>query len=78
MNELAERIIAASGSSSEIVHIPYDEAYEEGFEDMERRVPDISKIRALTGWEPKLGLDRILTDVLDSERHAVASADPAP
>jgi len=78
MNQLAERIIAASGSSSAIVHIPYDEAYEEGFEDMERRVPDISKIRALTGWEPKLGLDRILTDVLESERHAVTSAEPAP
>jgi UDP-glucose 4-epimerase len=78
MNQLAERIIAASGSSSKIVHIPYDEAYEEGFEDMERRVPDISKIRALTGWEPKLGLDRILTDVLESERHAVTSAEPAP
>jgi nucleoside-diphosphate-sugar epimerase len=45
---------------------------------MERRVPDISKIRALTGWEPKLGLDRILTDVLESERHAVTSAEPAP
>jgi UDP-glucose 4-epimerase len=68
MNELARRVIEAADSSSRIVHIPYDEAYEEGFEDVERRVPDISKIQALTGWEPVLGLDRIITDVVAFER----------
>jgi UDP-glucose 4-epimerase len=78
INQLAEKVISAAGSSSAIVHISYDDAYEEGFEDMERRVPDISKIRALTGWEPKLDLDRIIDDVLESERHAVTSAEPAP
>lgn len=77
MNQLAETVIAATGSSSKIVHIPYDEAYEEGFEDMERRVPDISKIRTLTGWEPTLGLERILSDVIEFEREAVRTADPA-
>jgi len=68
MNELAERIVAASGSGSRIVHIPYDEAYEEGFEDMERRVPDIVKIKALTGWEPALGLEQIIEDAIEFER----------
>jgi UDP-glucose 4-epimerase len=78
INQLAEKVISAAGSSSAIVHISYDDAYEEGFEDMERRVPDISKIRALTGWEPKLDLDRIIDDVLESERHAATAAEAAP
>jgi UDP-glucose 4-epimerase len=78
MNELAERVIAASGSSSRIVHISYDEAYEEGFEDMERRVPDLSKIRALTGWEPALGMDRIIEDVIAFERAVAPSGELAP
>jgi UDP-glucose 4-epimerase len=62
--ELAERIMERTGSSSAIELISYDEAYETGFEDMVRRVPDISKIRALTGWEPRLKLDQILDDVI--------------
>ena len=56
--------------SSSIVHVPYEVAYEEGFEDMERRVPDISKITALTGWTPKRTLDDILDDVIEHERAA--------
>jgi UDP-glucose 4-epimerase len=63
---LAEKIKAATGSTSPIVTIPYDEAYEEGFEDMPRRVPDISKIRALVGYEPTVHLDDILTRVIGS------------
>ena len=74
MNDLARTVVEAVSSSSRVVHIPYEAAYEEGFEDMERRVPDISKIRTLTGWEPTLGLERILADVIESERIAVASA----
>jgi UDP-glucose 4-epimerase len=74
MNDLARTVVQAVNSSSRIVHIPYEAAYEEGFEDMERRVPDISKIRTLTGWEPTLGLERILADVIESERIAVGSA----
>lgn len=73
MNDLARSVVEAVGSSSKLVHIPYETAYEEGFEDMERRVPDISKIRTLTGWEPTLGLERILADVIESERIAMAS-----
>jgi UDP-glucose 4-epimerase len=74
INRLARIVIDAVGSTSSVVHIPYEEAYEEGFEDMERRVPDISKIQALTGWQPTLGLDRIVADVVQSERAALPSA----
>jgi UDP-glucose 4-epimerase len=65
---LAERIKTMTGSSSPIVKIPYDQAYEAGFEDMPRRVPDISKIRALVGYEPTVELDEILTRVIASLR----------
>lgn len=64
---LAEKIIhlaAHSPGSSKIEFIPYSQAYAAGFEDMQRRVPDISKIRALTGWQPTLSLDDILRDLL--------------
>jgi UDP-glucose 4-epimerase len=68
INELAEMIVAKTGSTSKIVHIPYEEAYEEGFEDMERRVPDITRIRNLTRWEPTRTMDDILDDVIAFER----------
>jgi UDP-glucose 4-epimerase len=66
--ELAERIRQQVESDSQITFKPYDEAYEEGFEDMMRRVPDISKIRALIGYEPKIGLDAILASVIEYHR----------
>ena len=62
---LAERVKALARSASPIVTIPYDEAYEAGFEDMPRRVPDIGKIRALVGYEPRVQLDEILLQVID-------------
>ena len=65
---LAERVKALTGSASPIVTVPYDQAYEAGFEDMPRRVPDISKIRALVGYEPKVQLDEILRAVIDEFR----------
>jgi UDP-glucose 4-epimerase len=65
---LAERVKALTGSASPIVTIPYDRAYEAGFEDMPRRVPDVSKIRALVGYEPKVQLDEILLAVADEFR----------
>jgi UDP-glucose 4-epimerase len=68
MRALAEKIKAMTGSASEIATIPYDQAYEAGFEDMPRRVPDISKIRGLVGYEPKVQLDEILTRVIDYVR----------
>lgn len=63
--ELAERIRELTRSKSEIVFVPYDEAYEQGFEDMPRRVPDTSKIRDAVGFEPKMDLDGILKSVID-------------
>jgi UDP-glucose 4-epimerase len=68
IGDLAARIKAMTGSRSDIVTIPYDEAYEAGFEDMPRRVPDISKIRALIGYEPTVELEDILTRVIASLR----------
>jgi UDP-glucose 4-epimerase len=64
INALAERVRDLAGSRSEIVHIPYDEAYEEGFEDMPRRVPDTSKIHSLVGFKPETTLDDILKSVI--------------
>jgi UDP-glucose 4-epimerase len=61
---LAERILARSGSRSPIVMVPYDEAYEKGFEDMQRRVPATDKIRAAVGWQPTVTLDETLDEVL--------------
>lgn len=65
IRDLAERVKSLSGSCSEIVTIPYDQAYEAGFEDMPRRVPDISRIHQLIGFEPKVQLDEILEKVID-------------
>lgn len=64
IRSLAERVKALTGSRSEIVYVPYADAYEEGFEDMPRRVPDISKINALVGFRPSLALDDILHSVI--------------
>jgi UDP-glucose 4-epimerase len=74
INDLALEVIRRTGSSSRIVHVPYEEAYEHGFEDMERRVPDTSKVAALTGWAPTRSLGTILDDVVAWER----SLGPAP
>jgi UDP-glucose 4-epimerase len=65
INELAKRVRKMAGSKSAIKLVPYEEAYESGFEDMPRRVPELSKIRALIGYEPKHSLEDILTDVID-------------
>ncbi|MFW6414550.1 MAG: NAD-dependent epimerase/dehydratase family protein, partial [Verrucomicrobiota bacterium] len=62
INELAYLIKRITGSSSEIVHIPYDEAYDPGFEDMYHRAPDTAKIKALTGWQPEFKLKEIIED----------------
>jgi UDP-glucose 4-epimerase len=68
INQLAERVRAAAGSTSEIVHVPYEEAYAEGFEDMARRVPNVSKLESAVGFRPRLPLERIITDVIQYER----------
>jgi UDP-glucose 4-epimerase len=68
MNDLAARVISITNSSSRISHIPYDAAYQEGFEDMERRVPDITKIKKLIGYTNSYDLDGILARVVEYER----------
>jgi UDP-glucose 4-epimerase len=65
IRELAERVKKLTGSGSPIVTIPYDQAYEAGFEDMPRRVPDIARIHALIGYQPRVKLDEILTKVIE-------------
>jgi len=76
--ELARRVKAATGSDSEITLVPYEEAYGEGFEDMRRRVPDISKIERVLDWRPTASLDQILDDVINHQRTRVdpAMSDP--
>jgi UDP-glucose 4-epimerase len=66
--KLAEKVKELTHSNSEIVFVPYDEAYEEGFEDMPRRVPDTSKINQLVGFKPEMKLDGILQSVISFHR----------
>jgi len=61
--ELAKKVIEITGSKSSIEKIAYEKAYPEGFEDMQRRVPDISKIKQVLGWEPEINLDQIIKDI---------------
>ena len=61
--DLAKKVIEITGSTSSIEKIAYEKAYPEGFEDMQRRVPDISKIKQILGWEPKIDLDQIIKDI---------------
>jgi UDP-glucose 4-epimerase len=66
--DLAQRIVERCGSRSDIVLLPYDEVFPEGFEDMLRRVPDASKVRRLTGWAPTRSLDDILDETAAEAR----------
>ena len=68
IRELAQKVIQLTGSSSKIEHMLYEDAYGEGFEDVKRRVPDISKIRNLTGWQPEVDLDELLQKVIAYEK----------
>lgn len=68
INELAERVIRLAGSSSKIQKIPYSEAYGDGFEDMRRRVPDLTKIRNLIGYRPRVSVDEIIEKVIAFQR----------
>ncbi len=64
INELAQRVLERTGSKSKIVEVPYDEVYGQGIEDMLHRQPSIDKISSAVGWEPTVGLDGILEDVI--------------
>jgi UDP-glucose 4-epimerase len=61
--DLAKKVISVTGSSSSIEMVAYEKAYPAGFEDMERRVPDISKIERVLGWKPQIGLEQIIKDI---------------
>ena len=65
INDLASRVINRTNSNSAIIYESYDEAYAQGFEDMERRVPDNSLLRELTGWAPRKNIDSIIDDLID-------------
>jgi UDP-glucose 4-epimerase len=70
IQKLAERVRDLAGSKSAIKYVPYDEAYESGFEDMPRRVPDLSKAEAMIGYKPRHALDDILTQVIEHFRQS--------
>ncbi len=68
IQQLAEKIIASTNSQSGLTFTPYSQAYPAGFEDMQRRVPDITKAKATLGWKPTRDLDQIITDVAEGFR----------
>jgi UDP-glucose 4-epimerase len=70
IRHLAEQVVQRTGTKSPISLVPYEKAYEPGFEDMPRRVPDIRKINRLIGWQPTIGMAQILDDVIASFREA--------
>ncbi len=65
MNDLASRVVSRLKSKSKIVHIPYEKAYESGFEDMRRRLPDTASINKTIGWQPKYNLNQIIDSVAE-------------
>jgi UDP-glucose 4-epimerase len=80
IQRLAKRVRALVETDVEITNVPYEEVYGEGFEDMDRRVPDLSKLEAATGYEPRHGLDEILRDVIEEvkARQPQEAPQPAP
>jgi nucleoside-diphosphate-sugar epimerase len=78
IRELAERVIAATGSSSKLVYVPYAEAYAPGFEDMRRRVPDLEKIHQLIGYTPRYTLEDTLQRVIQFERQQLVKQSREP
>jgi UDP-glucose 4-epimerase len=75
IEDLAKKVIDLTGSKSSITYIPYEKAYEEGFEDMERRVPDVSKAKKLIGFTPTFDLKEILTDIISFYRNKMAKSE---
>jgi len=65
INELAKKVKASTGSGSKIEHIPYEKAYEKGFEDMKHRQPDITKIKKIINFNPKIGIDEIIEKTVE-------------
>jgi UDP-glucose 4-epimerase len=78
IRELAERVLKATGSSSKIVYVPYEEAYAPGFEDMRRRVPDLERITSLIGYSPQYTLEQTLKRVIVYERERFVKQSKEP
>ena len=76
VEELAQKVIRLTKSPSRIQYVPYEEAYEEGYEDMPRRVPDTSKIHALIGFRPTMNLDQIIASVVETMGGRLSAALP--
>jgi len=74
INTLAEMVRAEAGSDSPITHIPYEQAYMEGFEDMQRRIPDVGKLERTIGYRPTTSLEQIIADVVEHQRTLVIAA----
>jgi UDP-glucose 4-epimerase len=70
IRSLAEQIIAATGSSSDIEYIPFNEVYYEGFEDIARRVPDTGKVGSMIAWRPEIELEQTIEEIIEAERSA--------
>jgi UDP-glucose 4-epimerase len=68
INQLAKKVKKLTGSSSKIIHIPYKKAYSDGYEDFRRRVPDISKVRKLIGYKPKVTLKKSIEKIMDYQK----------
>ena len=75
IDALAQLIIDQTGSASTVIHVPYDVAYETGFEDMARRVPDVTKVASLVGWSAERRLVDVLNDVIEEVRSDVSEPD---
>jgi UDP-glucose 4-epimerase len=69
--DLAQRVVELTGSSSEIVYVPYEQAYSGGYEDMRRRVPDVTKLRQTIGYAPDTPLDEILRRIIAERQSSV-------
>ena len=76
INRLAQKIIEETQSSSKIVYVSYQEAYGDGFEDMERRVPNIDLIQHLVGWKPRRDLSAIISDISVEMKESLERSDP--
>jgi len=74
INDLAQTVIDLTGSASPVVHIPYSEAYPRGFEEMDRRIPDTTKLETLTGWKAARALRQSVLDVIEYERSKQAES----
>lgn len=78
IEDVAHLIIEATGSTSQITHVPYQQAYGRGFEDMMRRVPDTTKLATLTGWQPTYNLGQIIDAMVDDARKRLAAQGRLP